>query len=393
MGLIFSAFVLFLLINFVVYRRVSSLFLANKDGSPLKTWQKVARAALAIFLLASCSVLLVYRSIHLASGDVSGPLTLVTYIWLGVISIFLPLWIVVEFGWLVARIIQKIRKKTGFSQNVRLWIAREVYVVLIAVTLALSGLAIEGGLRAPVIQRVPIQIGFGQNKPLRIVQLTDVHLSVLNGAPLFEEIVARVNSLEPDLVVITGDLVDGSVSSLADAAAPILKLKSKLGTYFVLGNHEYYSGSESWISHLDAMGIHILRNDSVTLSHNGEPFELIGVDDWAGGRRTGHFSDLKKAMANHQAGVPTILLSHQPQIVDEAAEAGIDVVLAGHTHAGQFWPWSIVVGLVMPYVQGLHHHLDRTWIYVSAGTMGWGPPFRLGSEREITLVELGSTVK
>jgi hypothetical protein len=223
-----------------------------------------------------------------------------------------------------------------------------------------------------------------------IVQITDVHLGGLLGRDWFERVIDRVNALEPDLVVITGDLVDGSVDSLRDAVSPLARLRPPLGTFFVTGNHEYYSGVDEWIRELERLGVRVLRNERVAVDRGGAGFDLAGVDDSSvHGMVAGHGPDLERALAGRDRSRALILLAHQPVEAPGAARNGVDLVLSGHTHGGQFWPWTLLVGLQQPYVRGLHR-IGDTLVYVSDGTGFWGPPVRIGTRSEIVHVTLES---
>jgi predicted MPP superfamily phosphohydrolase len=219
----------------------------------------------------------------------------------------------------------------------------------------------------------------------RIVQLTDVHVGPTIGKGFIEDIVARVNTLRPDVVAITGDLVDGSVGELAEHVAPLAKLEAKHGVYFVTGNHEYYSGADEWIAHLATLGVRVLRNERVRIG-GGEGFDLAGIDDHSAQGR-GHGSDLAKALDGREPDRACVLLAHQPRGIDLADKLGVDLQLSGHTHGGQIFPWNLAVRLQQPFVAGLHK-LARAQIYVSQGTGYWGPPMRVGTAAEITEIEL-----
>ena len=222
-----------------------------------------------------------------------------------------------------------------------------------------------------------------------IVQLSDLHVGPTIGAERVAEVVSMVNALEPDMVALTGDFVDGSVAHLAPAMSLLAGLKSRHGSFFVTGNHEYYSGADTWIEALESWDVRVLRNTMDVITHDGAELELLGVDDWRAARRVkGHGYDLAKAATHRRSDRTAVLLSHQPKAIHEAASHNIDLVLSGHTHGGQIWPFGYVVGLLQPYVKGLHRHTDRTWIYVHTGTGYWGPPLRLGVPSEIASIRL-----
>jgi hypothetical protein len=190
------------------------------------------------------------------------------------------------------------------------------------------------------------------------------------------------------MIVITGDLVDGSVEELAQHVAPLADLRSQYGTYFVTGNHEYYSGVDQWCAYLTNIGVHVLRNERVSITNSSdESFDLAGVDDWSSRRFPAE--DLDTALAGRDPDKTLILLAHQPAAAHVAAAQGVDLQLSGHTHGGQIWPFNYLVPLQQPYTQGLYRHGNtQTQVYVSAGTGFWGPPMRLGTSAEITLITL-----
>lgn len=240
----------------------------------------------------------------------------------------------------------------------------------------------------PVTVRIPLS---GLPEPLngfRIVQITDIHVGPTIKQDYLQAIVAEVNRLEPDVVAITGDLVDGSVRELAEHVAPLAQLRSRHGSFFVTGNHEYYSGAEPWIAHLRTLGIRPLMNEHVVLDHGGAALILAGVPDHSAGHfDERHRPDPAAALRGAPETAPKVLLAHQPRAIAAAAGAGFDLQLSGHTHGGQFLPWNFFVRFQQPVTAGLHR-VGRTWLYVSRGTGYWGPPKRLGAPSEITTVLL-----
>jgi uncharacterized protein len=266
-------------------------------------------------------------------------------------------------------------------------------VIAAGAGLVAGGLAIAGAASAlGTIVVMPVKVALRRLPPslrgFRIVQLSDVHIGPTIGRSWLAEIVGRVNALDPDLVVITGDLVDGSVAHLREHVAPLADLRAKFGVYFVTGNHEYYSGATEWIEELGRLGVRVLRNERVSIGEGDASFDLAGVDDWtAGDTLPDHGPDLGKAVAGRDERRELILLAHQPRQIFEAATQGVGLMLSGHTHGGQLFPITMMVRLQQPYVAGLSRHND-TQIYVSRGTGYWGPPIRVGAPPEITLIEL-----
>lgn len=224
-----------------------------------------------------------------------------------------------------------------------------------------------------------------------IAQISDIHVGPTIRRDYLQAIVDRVNALQADAVAITGDLVDGSVAELAEHVAPLAALRSRHGSFFVTGNHEYYSGAHAWIDELRRLDVAVLLNEHVVLEQNGEALVLAGVADHGAHHfDPSHRSDPAKALANApaHAGVK-VLLAHQPRSAALAVEAGFDLQLSGHTHGGQFWPWNLFVPMQQPYTAGLHR-LRELSIYVSRGTGYWGPPKRFGAPSEITHLRLVS---
>lgn len=222
-----------------------------------------------------------------------------------------------------------------------------------------------------------------------IVQISDIHVGPTIKRAYLQRIVDAVNALQPDAVAITGDLVDGRVVDLAPHVTPLAALRSTHGTFFVTGNHDYYSGADEWVAELRRLGVRVLMNEHVVLHHRGAALLLAGVTDSS----AHHFdpaqrSDPQRAIAGAPADAAArVLLAHQPRSAAAAADAGFDVQLSGHTHGGQYWPWNLFVRLQQPYTAGLHR-LRQLWVYTSRGTGYWGPPLRFGAPSEITQLRL-----
>jgi predicted MPP superfamily phosphohydrolase len=254
---------------------------------------------------------------------------------------------------------------------------------------AAAGAAIAVGLRSalagPVLARESFEIerwpaaldGF------RIAQISDIHIGPILDRRFAAELTRRVNALAPDLVAVTGDLVDGSARLLADEVAPFRELRGRFGVFFVTGNHDHYSNAESWAGVVRGLGIRVLRNERVEIGAPGASFDLVGVDDhhahFAGDGR----EDLDAALAGRDPERAAVLLAHDPATFERAQRAGIDLQLSGHTHGGQIWPFRWLVRLATRYVAG-RYRAGRAQLYVSRGTGFWGPPLRLFAPAEIT---------
>lgn len=245
--------------------------------------------------------------------------------------------------------------------------------------------------RVPRVKKVEVPIK-GLDPALdgfHIVQLSDIHVGPTIKGDFLSAVVDEVNKLGADMVAITGDLIDGHVISLREDVSHLGRLKSRHGTFYVTGNHEYYWDAPGWAQEVARLGGKPLLNAHQVIQHEGAPLVVAGVNDYSAGRHIPeHASSPKKAVAGAPKDAFKLLLAHQPKSIYEAAEANIDLQLSGHTHGGQFWPWNLVVGLAHPFSAGLDMYEEKTWIYVSCGTGYWGPPMRIGAPSEITSIKL-----
>jgi len=224
-------------------------------------------------------------------------------------------------------------------------------------------------------------------KSYTLVQLSDVHIGGLIDQKFMASLVEKVNAQKCDAVVITGDLVDTDIHYAKEALDELLNLKSTYGTFFVVGNHEYFHNIESLIAYLTSIHINVLKNESVYIGEANNGFNLAGVHDVLGYALEKFEPDITQALKNINDTSPTVLLAHQPKYIKEVPMS-VDLVLSGHTHGGQLFPFNFLVKLEQPYIKGLHQHNDFTQIYVNKGTGFWGPPMRLGASSEMTVITL-----
>jgi predicted MPP superfamily phosphohydrolase len=273
----------------------------------------------------------------------------------------------------------------------RLFLARTVALGAGAIALGTAATGMAFANSAPVVRRMPLYLPRLPDElaGLRIVTFSDGHLSPTYGGRRFERVVEMVNAQRPDVVAIVGDLVDGEVDELREDVAPLADLVSEQGVYFVTGNHEYFVDTRAWLRHLPTLGVDVLRNERVPIRRGGATLDLAGIDDRtaAASGLPGHGADLDAALDGRDDDVPVVLLAHQPVQVEQARAAGVDLQLSGHTHGGQLWPFDYAVRLDQPVVEGWSQQ-GSTQLYVTAGVGYWGPPMRIGSRPEITVIDL-----
>ncbi|MFJ5996644.1 metallophosphoesterase [Streptomyces sp. NPDC092370] len=272
------------------------------------------------------------------------------------------------------------------SPSRRLFVSRVVAGAAAAAAVGTVGYGTYGVLRGPKVKRVTVPLAKLPRAAhgYRIAVVSDVHLGPVLGRGFAQKVVDTINATQPDLIAVVGDLVDGSVKDLGPAAAPLAQLRARHGSYFVTGNHEYFSGAEQWVEEVRRLGIDPLENARREMPY----FDLAGVNDVAG-EDEGRGPDFAKALGDRDTARACVLLAHQPVQIHDAVEHGVDLQLSGHTHGGQLWPGNLVASGANPTLAGLERYGD-TQLYVSRGAGAWGPPTRVGAPSDITVVELAS---
>jgi len=365
-------------LHYYVFERVSR-YLALSPGE-----QRALRYAL------SAAFVLVWAAMPLGrmlTMDGARPLFYAAFIWLGTL-------VLLSVSLLIGDIARWLSLLWPVDTGRREWLTQTLGRASLGLGGVLSGYALLQGLRRVAVKRVAVPV---RDLPaaldgLRIVQISDVHIGPTLRGPWLRQVVDQINALAPDVIAITGDLVDGPVATLRPHVAPLAELKAKHGTFFVTGNHEYYAGANEWISELRRLGLRVLRNERVGIVHDpAQPqdssLDIAGVDDFQSHSFPGHGPDLARAVEGRDRSRPLILLAHQPLQIHEAVEQGVTLQLSGHTHGGQIWPWGYFVRIQQPFVVGLHR-IKETLLYVSCGTGYWGPPMRLAAPAEITELRL-----
>ncbi len=274
------------------------------------------------------------------------------------------------------------QKNIPLDTHKRAFFKRSSDLGFLSLGVAYLGAGIYEGSKTPLINPVTVQ----QNrlkKPIIIAQISDMHIGGLIDKKFVAQSVAQINAQNPDLVVITGDLTDAPIASLKEAIDALEGLKSRLGTFYIVGNHEYFHGIDATMTYLKSLGITVLENSSIKL----DDFYICGVYDIFGHRYGSHIPDIDKAMRHIPHNAPSLLLAHQPRFLNALDTHQPSLILSGHTHGGQIWPFGHLVKLLQPYLKGLHSIGDNRHIYVNSGIGFWGPPMRLGSRSEITIIK------
>jgi predicted MPP superfamily phosphohydrolase len=359
-------------------------------------WNAAAWAGLALLVLLPILSSILMRK----AENLMDPFAWVAYVGLGFLSLVFTFLLLRDIAWMSgiagAKIVALARGLfTGTApappDPARRKLLLEITSVgVIAAAGILTGYGIFEARRRPGIVNIDVPIDRlpADFDGFRIVQITDIHAGLTVKRDWVETIAREADALRPDLIAFTGDLADGTVGHLREDVAPLGELAAPYGKFFVTGNHEYYSGVLPWVDEARRLGYDVLLNEHRTVQKNGASIVLAGVTDPSGGQfHPSHASDPALALRNAAEGTVKVLLAHQPRTILETGSLGVDLILSGHTHGGQFFPWNLVATLAQPYIEGLHRR-DGTWIYVSKGTGYWGPPVRLGARSEITVVTL-----
>lgn len=356
----------------------------------LPAWPHRVLTALVVGLFLSVPVAIALG--RGAAADSLRPIMLGLWAWTGFMFLILCLLLATDLGRLVTNLVASLGSdQPPADPERRLTLSRILGGGVALVAGGMGLVAVRSGLSELVTREVRVTLSRLPRAldGTTIAQITDLHVGPTIRKEFVELVVERTNALAPDVIAITGDLVDGTVEELRDHVAPLARLRAKYGVYFVTGNHEYYSGVEDWCRELERLGIRVLRNERVSIGTDEASFDLAGVDDYSSGR-FGKQPDLERALGGRDPARELVLLAHQPRHILQAEPYGVGLQLSGHTHGGQLWPWNYFVRLQQPVVSGLEQ-IGRALVYVSNGTGYWGPPMRLGAPAEITRVVLAAS--
>jgi predicted MPP superfamily phosphohydrolase len=305
-----------------------------------------------------------------------------------VLSMSVGITVILFFITLLYDLLHTVGKRIPYDESRRYFIKVifDVSMIVLAASYLLNG--IFGALRRPAMNDISVGIKGLGFEHFKIAQLSDMHIGRTIGAEFVRECVERVNAQQPDMVVLTGDIVDLPVNMIEEALFELTKLKSTFGTFFIMGNHEYFRGPEAVVEHIKGLGITVLLNESRTIGDSETAFNLVGINDLVSKRMGVMPYDVEAAFGDVDPELPTIVLAHQPKSVTVTQHKAFDLMLSGHTHGGQIFPFGFLVMLDQPFLAGLYDVDDTKQIFVSRGTGYWGPPVRVLAPSEISLLNL-----
>ncbi len=275
-------------------------------------------------------------------------------------------------------------KRVPFKQNRRRFIKIVFDTTMLVLAFSYLFKGLKGGLSRPVLNNVNIKIKDFSKEDYIIIQLSDLHVGRTIQRDFVEDLVRRANAEKPNIVVITGDLIDHDINQIKDDLQDLVNISAP--TYFILGNHEYFHGATEIIEHVKSLGITVLLNENLQINDNGIHFNLIGLTDVIGERIGEYPMDVEKAYKGINPDIPSIVLGHQPKSILALNTKPCDLMLSGHTHGGQIFPFGLLVMIDQPYLAGLYQHNEKQQIFVSRGAGYWGPPIRVMAPSEISKI-------
>lgn len=361
-----------------------------RDAHLSAPWHQIATGAIILLGIALPLTFFFSGSLRF---EISRIVTFAPYTWMGIMMLLFFAIVSVDMVKVGMFVYKKLvaTSNDGSDPARRAAMGKIIAGATTTAVMGLSGISLVKAARKPVVKKISITLPKlpASFEGLKIVQISDLHVGITVGGRWLQSQVERINNLNPDIVAITGDLTDGLPAKLKKQIAPLRNLKPRLGSFFVTGNHEYYSDADGWIKEVKNLGITVLQNQSVPVRNGDDLIYIAGVNDYkAAVMLPSHAHSVADALAHTAQDKVRILLAHQPLSVHDADKHNVDLVLSGHTHGGQIFPFSLLVGLQQPYNKGLYKHSDTTQIYVNQGTFLWGPPMRLGTECEITQLTL-----
>ncbi|HEX5328884.1 metallophosphoesterase [Sulfuricurvum sp.] len=332
------------------------------------------RTALIFFLILNMGGIIGY----LLSRYLLSPPKVIYFI----LSLSIGIGFILFMAIIVYEILHLLQRNLPFNPEKRIFFKRVTDIGFLGFGSAYLTASLLEGSKEPTVEFVDVNQNRFGGKSYRIVQISDMHIGGLIDKDFVAKSVSMINHLNPDIVTITGDLTDAHIDVIKDAVSELRHLKSRYGTFYVVGNHEYFHSLETTVDYVKTLGIHVLENSAVKI----DDFYIVGVYDLFGFRTQTYLPDIGHAIKNIPADAPTLLLAHQPKYVEYLEGFAPSLILSGHTHGGQVWPFHYLVDLAQPYLKGLYPLKENRHIYVNSGIGFWGPPMRLGSNAEITCI-------
>jgi len=324
---------------------------------------------------------------HLLPPSIGAMIAYLCFVWMGFVFYFFFLHIAVDLIRFIVLIILLIcRRKWQRTPKLYHRIALTVIGIICCGTV-IYGLFEATRLTVEQVHltsgKIPVSAG-----SIRIIQVSDLHIGVLINQDKIAEVASRIKELEPDILISTGDLLDSDPDNYDAIAATLRNIETRFGKFAVTGNHEYYAGLDISLDFTAACGFKMLRGDSVSIPGTG--LTIAGVDDMNRMiAENGASADERIILATIPPEQFVVLLKHKP-VVTEETTGSFDLMLSGHTHQGQFYPFNYLVEQVFPYLNGLYELGNGSKLYVNRGTGTWGPPLRVLAPPEITVIELCS---
>ncbi|MGE5456828.1 MAG: metallophosphoesterase [Methanococcaceae archaeon] len=375
-------FIIFITIILLIYGLINYYIF-------IRGWQAIPKGSdlriyyLIVFLFFSLSYILGRVLERYAISALSDILIWTGAFWLGLMVYFL-------LGILVLDLLRAVNYFTGFFPA---FLTRDYtqtkYITAITLTIVVVLTVLAGRINAITPQLKTLELKIPKKahtqKTLNIVAASDIHLGTIIGNGRLISLVEKINSLNPDIVLLPGDIVDEDLRPVIkeDLGGTLRKIKSRLGVFAITGNHEFYGGVSAASRYLTDHGITMMRDSVLKIDDN---FYLVGRDDRTV-NQVKKRKPLSELMEEVDKSYPVILMDHQPYELHEAEDNGIDFQISGHTHHGQLWPFNFITNQVYELSWGFKKKGNAN-IYVSSGFGGWGPPIRLGNRPEIVNIKL-----
>lgn len=367
-------FTLYSVFHLYAFIKIRSAFSLN--------WLSNIAVVLFMFVMVSAPVLVRFLE-HSGLELFARTIAYIGYTWMGILFLFVSFSLVIDICRLLFYTGNLIFHK-DFSAMIPTSKTAFLLPLIISIAISIYGYFEAKNIRVEKIILKTPKIP-GDTVKLKIVQISDVHLGLIVREERLKRILEIVKSENPDILISTGDLVDGQIDSLIELVDMFREIKPRYGKYAITGNHEFYAGLERAINFTEKAGFTVLRGEKTTA---GGIINIAGVDD-AAGKFSGLYRDVseKELLTELPQDKFIILLKHRP-IVDKSAEGLFDLQLSGHVHKGQIFPFSIITGLYYETQAGKARLPGNSLLYVSRGTGTWGPPIRFLSPPEVTVIEL-----